>query len=819
MIPATHVEFPPFNKLVNPSFAHLFTNKDRYIFEWGGRNGSRSTSTGRCLLYRCLDHEYFRCIMIRKVHNSIKDSIWQTLKDEAEALGIEDLFTFKVSPLEIVCNNGNKFIARGLDQPAKLKSIKDPTCAWYEEGNQITVEDFITVTTSMRSSKAEFLQEIFTFNPETEGNYEDFWMWKMFFEGHAEKSFRSTIDIEYIVDGEKKMVQSNYTVHHSTYRDNQYLTIQQIADLEQWKVINPYYYTVYTLGEWGNKAIEGKFWSGFNRLKHVKDDIFLDLEKPIHMSFDENNRPYPAMTIWQYDELDAVWQGNKLLRPETVLVRQVHEICLTEPNNKLVKVAKELIRWLTINGWHNLIYEYGDASSDREDTKLEKGVNYFTILRDVFVEAGYSVRIRKPNKNPPVAFSAEFINACFEANYLGFDISISSECKESINDYLLVQAKTDGTMKKPKDKNGIEILGHCFIGETTIKTLNGDKRIKDIKEGEFVLTRFGFRKVLRSWLTRKDAIVKTYNICGNEITCTPDHKIYTKNRGFIAADKLIVRDIFCILKSWNQKKSFTTVISSPEHYGVKKVTQYIMSEDLTCIKEKSICIGTNGLFIMALSQKGITSTILIKILSIMTFLIMSVYRLKNIGKGIRMIIGIIQMQEKSILKRFKNWQKYGIDQKREGNGIDNMELMYSPTENIKNTPAKYVKKPLKAKDQTGLNFVPTIAKVLTGGRWDLITSKETVNIVANNSQLTNIQKPNVVQSLVVPNSGSIADVYDLTIEGDHEFFANNILVHNCSDSFRYFFIEAFKKQFEKYKKRGAGKDRPQVIGQPQKKTY
>jgi hypothetical protein len=29
------------------------------------------------------------------------------------------------------------------------------------------------------------------------------------------------------------------------------------------------------------------------------------------------------------------------------------------------------------------------------------------------------------------------------------------------------------------------------------------------------------------------------------------------------------------------------------------------------------------------------------------------------------------------------------------------------------------------------------------------------------------------------------DVYDLTVEGEHEFFANGIVVHNCMSAMRY----------------------------------
>lgn len=435
-----NVRFPPFHKLVNQRFAELFNNKDRYLFLWGGRNSGKSVSASRKLIYRCLNEDYFRYILIKKTFESIKDSQYQTIKDDVEQLGLSELFIFRKSPLEIECINGNKFIARGLDKVEKLKSIKDPTGAWYEEGNQITEEDFITVTTSIRSIRADYIQEIFSFNPETEIDYEEFWLWKMFFKGHAEKNFKDTVKIE-LPSG--KIVENTYTSHHTTYHDNRYLTDVQKADLEQWKKINPYYYTIYTLGEWGNRIVKDKFWKSFSRVDHVKP-VVLDLELPLHISFDENVNPYPALTIWQVEDKN---------------VRQVHEICLRNPNNKVRSVGKEFVAWARRSDWSNKVYIYGDATSAKEDTKMEAGVNYFTMLRDI-IEQDFHTQIRKPSKNPPVALSAEFVNAIYEMNYQGVDIAIGDNNRESINDYSLVQEKTDGTMRKPKDKNGIEILGH-----------------------------------------------------------------------------------------------------------------------------------------------------------------------------------------------------------------------------------------------------------------------------------------------------------------------------------------------------------------------
>ena len=63
----------------------------------------------------------------------------------------------------------------------------------------------------------------------------------------------------------------------------------------------------------------------------------------------------------------------------------------------------------------------------------------------------------------------------------------------------------------------------CFKGGTLVTTDKGDKSIEEIKEGDLVLTRKGFKKVTHSWCSgEKDCI--SVNIEGSEIICTPDHR-------------------------------------------------------------------------------------------------------------------------------------------------------------------------------------------------------------------------------------------------------------------------------------------------------
>ncbi len=62
-------------------------------------------------------------------------------------------------------------------------------------------------------------------------------------------------------------------------------------------------------------------------------------------------------------------------------------------------------------------------------------------------------------------------------------------------------------------------------------------------------------------------------------------------------------------------------------------------------------------------------------------------------------------------------------------------------------------------------------------------------IAEMNSQLTNTQKSDSVQEVVQikVRKNKTERVYDLSIDGTPEFFANGILVHNCVDPTRYGF--------------------------------
>lgn len=423
------IQFPKWTDLINRSFVPLVHNDDRYLLCWGGRGSSKSDFCAKKLIYRCLTEKYFRYILYRKVYANIKDSQWQQIKDIVEDWGLSSLFTFSQTPLEIRCINGNRFICRGGDEPKKLKSIKDPTGVWYEE--EIPDEDhFITITSGIRTAKAKYLQEVFTINPEVEGNFEDHWFYKRFFKDKPDGSFRSKIMVT-LPDGKEHIFR--YTSHHSTFKDNRWITDSFVAQMLQLKDQNPYYYTIYCLGKWGNRSTGGNFWKHFNRAHHVGPCRY-DQTKALHLSFDFNVNPYMTCLIYQID-------GNTAY--------QIGEITASSPNNTTQGVCKEFCA--RFPGHEAGLFIYGDPAGFHEDTRTQKGHNDYVIIMQEL--AKYRPTMRVERKHPSIVMSGNWINAIYFNKAGGVNILHDESCTATINDLQFVKEAEDGTMQKAKVKD------------------------------------------------------------------------------------------------------------------------------------------------------------------------------------------------------------------------------------------------------------------------------------------------------------------------------------------------------------------------------
>lgn len=433
-----------------PVYSHLLPDEetDQHIdieFLYGGRDSGKSRHIAQELIRACLREPYFRCLLTRKVFNTIKDSQWQLLKDVVEEWNLDRFFTFTVNPLGIRCVNGNTFLCRGLDNPGRVKSVNNPSHCWVEEGNQIDNDDWVILLTTLRRNDGN-VKTWFSFNPECD-NYLEFWLYNEYFSHTTEQSFIDKRSIE--ANGEI----INYTIRatHTTYRDNPYCAAQRIALYEGYKNSknNKYYYDVYTLGRWGLRKRGGEFWKCFEEAKHVHKLAITNEpdyraafeENVIHVVVDNNVSPYIAVQFWQVNA-----QNKKL--------DQVGELCCEHPNNRASKAAKKVVEWLKNKNYRlKVIWLYGDPSANAESTNDDSGKSFFDKFKDALYKEGIQPIDKVKKSAPRVAISAEFVNEIWESNYGGWDIRIDSGCRVSILDYNVVQEDVDGTMLKKKVKD------------------------------------------------------------------------------------------------------------------------------------------------------------------------------------------------------------------------------------------------------------------------------------------------------------------------------------------------------------------------------
>lgn len=107
----------------------------------GGRGSTKSSYISIELLLLMLKTENCHAVVLRKVGNTLRNSVYNQMCWAISELGLHAKFRCTVSPMEITyLPTGQKILFFGLDDPGKVKSIKLPFgyigLAWFEELDQ-----------------------------------------------------------------------------------------------------------------------------------------------------------------------------------------------------------------------------------------------------------------------------------------------------------------------------------------------------------------------------------------------------------------------------------------------------------------------------------------------------------------------------------------------------------------------------------------------------------------------------------------------------------------------------------------------------------
>ena len=179
--------------------------------------------------------------------------------------------------------------------------------------------------------------------------------------------------------------------------------------------------------------------------------------------------------------------------------RMVHCIAAKNPNNKISWMCREIARKLTEWGHAERIYIGGDATSQKEDVKLEKGDDMFRLIINELGKLGFKAIRRTTESNPSVRASADFFNSLLEGNVEGMTFGVDDSCRVAIADYENTKEDKNGKVDKktetdPITKVSYQPWGH-FVDLTRYFLVNtfateyhkyqtGSKAFANIQQGK-----------------------------------------------------------------------------------------------------------------------------------------------------------------------------------------------------------------------------------------------------------------------------------------------------------------------------------------------
>ncbi|MFZ8765512.1 PBSX family phage terminase large subunit [Enterococcus diestrammenae] len=163
-------------KNVNPHFKEVWKASKPYNILKGGRNSFKSSVIALLLVSLLIPYlnrkSRANVVIIRKVGNTIRDSVFNKIQWALKKFHLMDQFDTTVSPFKITHRKtGSTFYFYGQDDFQKLKSndINDIIAVWYEEAAEFkNAEEFDqSNTTFMRQvhPDADFVRFFWSYNP------------------------------------------------------------------------------------------------------------------------------------------------------------------------------------------------------------------------------------------------------------------------------------------------------------------------------------------------------------------------------------------------------------------------------------------------------------------------------------------------------------------------------------------------------------------------------------------------------------------------------------------------------------------------------
>ena len=434
----------------------------KHLWLSGGRGSLKSSFASIAVLLRLLSFPTTHAVCFRKFTSHLRDSVFNQILWAAEKLKILDKLTIRKSPLQIILATTGQSIY--------FKGLDEPS----------KIKSFRPPFGSVSTVWFEELEEY-------EGIEELRSVFQSLARGEDSKilsiySFNPPQTVYSWVNKEAQTYSPNRIIHKSSYLNApaQWLGKDFILEAESLKKTNEFAYRHEYLGE-----VTGTGGAIFNNI--------VDRE----------------ITDKEIDSFGYVYQGLDwgFATDPLAFIK-----CSYDRHTRRLFIFDE------IYGTHIL-------TTRLSELLIEHGAQTRPIIADcadpqsineLYSRGFYIYGARKPKNS--IAFGIKFLQDLVEI------VIDKRRCPNAFREFVLYEYEKDKNGEfKPvyPDKNN-----HCLEEGTLIDTSKGKIPIENVKAGDFVLTRKGYKKVIWSGVTRKNVDVyklKTQN--GRSLTGTYDHPV------------------------------------------------------------------------------------------------------------------------------------------------------------------------------------------------------------------------------------------------------------------------------------------------------
>ena len=319
---------------------------------------------------------------------------------------------------------------------------------------------------------------------------------------------------------------------------------------------------------------------------------------------------------------------------------------------------------------------------------------------------------------------------------------------------------------------GMDFGFTCFKGDTLIMTSEGEKPIKDIKAGDYVLTRKGYHRVKRNIYNGYQKVLHKKFVKGlhnSDIFCTFEHN-FNANGKWKKYGQLTKKDRLYVLpcsKAWSLGDTQTGSTGTTITTSGRRMADTIQ----LCFTMLSMRMLSERFRMAWLSTTRISTRLIMKsaIWLCLQFLSICVFIMKwaNGEKNTQTNLESDAIQKRIGANEERRFLKTSKTSEGSASGAEKSSLRQTPISDFAESDVI---------TDGSIRLPKTIYRwfVSIAERLSRVINTLNQNVAAKSVRITYHSLSDIKDE-----GEEYCDVYDIWIEDVHEYFANGVLVHNC----------------------------------------